>query len=96
MTTRKTRTELALDWAVWHFAELAAVAAPLVLAVLFTAWLALGSALVAAAWAAHEVHTRRIRRQEIEQARTAPRRITGTAGMSAPALPASRETREGA
>ncbi|MEU4672436.1 conjugal transfer protein TraH [Amycolatopsis sp. NPDC023774] len=64
MTTRHTtctRTEAATQWIAWHFAELLAVAAPLVLGWLLAGWIALGSVATAAAWGAHELHTRRTR-----------------------------------
>ncbi|MEU7788386.1 hypothetical protein [Amycolatopsis sp. NPDC049159] len=58
-TEKRTRLEQAMEWAVWHFGELAGVLGPLVLAVVFTPWFALVSALVAAGWAVHEVRDHR-------------------------------------
>ncbi len=56
---QRTRLELAMEWAVWHFGELAGVLGPLVLAVVFTPWFALVSMVVAAGWAVHEVRDHR-------------------------------------
>ncbi|WP_328645548.1 hypothetical protein OHS58_37390 [Amycolatopsis sp. NBC_00348] len=56
---KQTRLEHAMEWAVWHFGELAGVLGPLVLAVVFTPWFALLSALVAAGWAVHEIRDHR-------------------------------------
>jgi hypothetical protein len=58
-TEKRTRLEQAMEWAVWHFGELAGVLGPLVLALVFTPWLALVSAIVAAGWAVHEVRDHR-------------------------------------
>ncbi|MFE3173472.1 hypothetical protein ACFXPA_17360 [Amycolatopsis sp. NPDC059090] len=56
---QRTRLELAMEWAVWHFGELAFTVGPLVLAMVFTPWFALVSAVVAAGWAAHEIRDHR-------------------------------------
>jgi hypothetical protein len=56
---KRTRLEQAMAWAVWHFGELAGVLGPLVLALVFTPWFALVSAVVAAGWAVHEVRDHR-------------------------------------
>ncbi|RSD20112.1 hypothetical protein [Amycolatopsis eburnea] len=56
---QRTRLELVMEWAVWHFGELAGVLGPLVLAVVFTPWFALVSVVVAAGWAVHEVRDHR-------------------------------------
>ncbi|MEU8631400.1 hypothetical protein AB0C38_04465 [Amycolatopsis sp. NPDC048633] len=56
---QRTRLQVAMEWAVWHFGELAGVLGPLVLALVFTPWVALVSAIVAAGWAAHEVRDHR-------------------------------------
>ncbi|MGW4058658.1 hypothetical protein ACWEGE_10265 [Amycolatopsis sp. NPDC004747] len=56
---QRTRLELAMEWVVWHFGELAGVLGPLVLAWMFTPWFALVSAVVAARWAVHEVRDHR-------------------------------------
>jgi hypothetical protein len=58
-TEKRTRLEQVMEWAVWHFGELAGVLGPLVLAVVFTPWFALVSAVVVAGWAAHEVRDHR-------------------------------------
>ncbi|MGW4488857.1 hypothetical protein ACWEOE_34090 [Amycolatopsis sp. NPDC004368] len=90
MTTRHTctRTETATQWIAWHFAELLAVAAPLVLGWLVAGWLALGSIGVGVAWGVHELHTRRTR--TALPAGAAPRQITSTTTENAPA-PADRD-----
>ncbi|MFI6026375.1 hypothetical protein [Amycolatopsis magusensis] len=56
---KRTRLEQVMEWAVWHFGELAGVLGPLALAVVLTPWFALLSALVAACWAVHEVRDHR-------------------------------------
>jgi hypothetical protein len=56
---QRTRLQVAMEWAVWHFGELAGVLGPLVLALVFTPWLALVAAVVAAGWAVHEVRDHR-------------------------------------
>jgi hypothetical protein len=56
---QQTRLEMAMEWAVWHFGELAGVVGPLVLALVFTPWFALVSAVAAAGWAVHEVRDHR-------------------------------------
>ncbi|WP_206793200.1 hypothetical protein [Amycolatopsis sp. MtRt-6] len=56
---QRTRLESAMEWAVWHFGELAGVVGPLVLAMVFTPWFALVSAVVAVGWAVHEVRDHR-------------------------------------
>ncbi|MGV9362293.1 hypothetical protein [Amycolatopsis sp. NPDC003731] len=56
---QRTRLQLVIEWAVWHFGELAGVFGPLVLAWVFTPWFALVSAVVAAGWAVHEVRDHR-------------------------------------
>lgn len=56
---QRTRLELAMEWVVWHFGELAGVLGPLVLSLVFTPWFALVSAVVAAGWAVHEVRDHR-------------------------------------
>ncbi|WP_328447439.1 hypothetical protein [Amycolatopsis sp. NBC_00438] len=56
---QRTRLERAMEWAVWHFGELAFTVGPLVLAMVFTPWFALVSAVVAAGWAVHEVRDHR-------------------------------------
>ncbi|MET7990528.1 conjugal transfer protein TraH [Amycolatopsis sp. NPDC005232] len=100
MTTRHTctRTEAATQWIAWHFAELLAVVAPLVLGWLVAGWLALGSLATAAAWGAHELHTRRTR--GALPAAATPRQITTTDNTdeTAPAQVAGGrdENREGA
>ncbi|WP_326568038.1 hypothetical protein VSH64_40565 [Amycolatopsis rhabdoformis] len=76
MTARHTctRTEAATTWIAWHFAELLAVAAPLLLGWLVAGWLALASVATAAAWGVHELHTRRAPAEL--PAGPAPRQIT--------------------
>lgn len=54
-----TRTDQAVTWVGWHIAELAAIGLPLLLAVTVSWWLAGLSVLAGAAWAVHEVTTRR-------------------------------------
>ncbi|MFJ9787821.1 hypothetical protein ACIRSS_50180 [Amycolatopsis sp. NPDC101161] len=87
---QRTRLQAAIDWAVWHFGELAGVLGPLALALVFTPWFALMSAIVAAGWAVHEVRDHR------EQTRLR----AGTDRKQLPATPAttnettSHETRE--
>lgn len=54
-----TRTDQAVTWIGWHIAELAAIGLPLLLAVTVSWWLAGLSVLAGAAWAVHEVTTRR-------------------------------------
>jgi hypothetical protein len=103
MTTRhtgtQTRTERAIAWVAWHFAELAAVAAPLVLAVLVSGWLALGSLLAATGWAVHEITVQRRTRDRLTGG-TAPKQIAGTTTDNTSTAPAEAggrdETREGA
>jgi hypothetical protein len=56
---QRTRLERAMEWAVWHFGELVFTVGPLVLALVFTPWFALVSAVVAAGWAVHEVRDHR-------------------------------------
>lgn len=56
---QRTRLQVAIEWVVWHFGELAFTAGPLVLAWVFTSWFALVSAVVAAGWAVHEVRDHR-------------------------------------
>ncbi|MFE3175560.1 hypothetical protein ACFXPA_26315 [Amycolatopsis sp. NPDC059090] len=87
MTARhtSTRTDQAIQWVVWHFAELLAVTAPLVLAALFTGWFALGSVVAGGAWAGHEIAARR-RGNGPET--VAPQQITTTDTAPAPALAA--------
>ncbi|MCG3748890.1 hypothetical protein [Amycolatopsis sp. Poz14] len=95
MTARHTctRTDQAIQWVVWHFAELLAVAAPLVLAALLTGWFALGSAVVAAAWAGHEIAARR----RGPEADAAPQQIAAADPAPVPALTAGHhEHKEGA
>lgn len=101
MTTRhaatdtRTRTEQATAWVVWHFAELLAVLAPLVLAWLVSGWFALLSLVSAAGWATHEIHEHRRTRVRLQSTPT-PRQIT-TTSTSAPAdAGRGNETREGA
>ncbi len=57
---RRTRQEAAVAWCGNHVIELAGVGVPLIGGVVFTPWLDLLSALVAALWARHEllVHRR--------------------------------------
>ncbi|MBB4687227.1 hypothetical protein [Amycolatopsis jiangsuensis] len=96
MTTRHahTRTDAAIQWIVWHAAELAAVAAPLVLAALVSGWFALGTVVAVVAWAGHEIA---VRRRHRGPENGAPHQITTTDTTSLPALPAgSRELKEGA
>ncbi|MFI5605935.1 hypothetical protein [Amycolatopsis sp. NPDC051903] len=97
MTARHTctRTDQAIQWVVWHFAELLAVAAPLVLAALFTGWLALGSVLAGGAWAGHEIA---VRRRDRAPETGAPQQITSDTDTTPfPALTAAtRELKEGA
>ncbi|MGW4395523.1 hypothetical protein ACWEHA_09565 [Amycolatopsis nivea] len=96
MTARHTctRTDQAIQWVVWHFAELLAVAAPLVLAALLSGWFALGSVVAGGAWAGHEIAARR-RTGSPEP--VAPQQITTTDTASLPALAAgTREHKEGA
>lgn len=76
---KRTRLEHAMEWAVWHFGELAGVLGPLALALVFTPWFALVSAVVAAGWAVHEVRDHR------EQARLR----SGTDRKQLPATPAT-------
>ncbi|WP_410593365.1 hypothetical protein [Amycolatopsis sp. lyj-23] len=78
---QRTRLQVAIEWAVWHFGELAGVLGPLVLALVFTPWFALVSAVVAAGWAVHEVRDHR------EQARLR----AGTDRKQLPATPAATE-----
>lgn len=56
---QRTRLQVAIEWAVWHFGELAGVLGPLALALVFTPWFALIAAVVAAGWAVHEVRDHR-------------------------------------
>ncbi|WP_051165957.1 hypothetical protein [Amycolatopsis orientalis] len=95
MTARHTctRTDQAIQWVVWHFAELLAVAAPLVLAALFSGWFAVGSVVVGGAWAGHEIA---VRRRSPETA-DAPQQIAAAETAPVPALTAGhREHKEGA
>lgn len=95
MTTRHTctRTDQAIQWVVWHFAELLAVAAPLVFAALFTGWLALGSLAAGGAWIGHEIAVRR----RGPEATTEPQQITAAEAAAVPALTAGHhEHKEGA
>ncbi|WP_328645211.1 hypothetical protein OHS58_34060 [Amycolatopsis sp. NBC_00348] len=102
MTTQhaatRTRTEQATTWVVWHFAELLAVAAPLVLAWLVSGWLALLSLLAAAAWTVHEITDHRRTRAQLTG--VTPRQITDTTSTTSTDASAtagrSDETREGA
>ncbi|WP_216209155.1 hypothetical protein [Amycolatopsis aidingensis] len=73
----RTRTEVATEWAVWHFAELAGITGPGLLAVTINGWFATASAVVAAGWAVHETRTRR------EQARIRDRRALAATGTPA-------------
>lgn len=96
MTARhtSTRTDQAIQWVVWHFAELLAVAAPLVLAALVSGWFALGSVVAGGAWAGHEIAVRRRARDEKT---VAPQQIATTDTEPFPALAAgTREHKEGA
>jgi hypothetical protein len=103
MTTRhtrtQTRTEQAITWVAWHVAELAAVAAPLVLGWLVSGWLALGSLLAGAGWAVHEITVQRRTRDRLTGG-TVPRQITSTTTENTSSAPASAggrdKTREGA
>lgn len=56
---RRTRTEVATEWCVWHFGELTGVGLPAVLAATVNGWFGLVSGLIAAGWGAHEVRFRR-------------------------------------
>ncbi|GAB3138220.1 hypothetical protein GCM10027258_14990 [Amycolatopsis stemonae] len=78
---QRTRLQVAIEWAVWHFGELAGVLGPLALALVFTPWFALVSAVVAAGWAVHEVRDHR------EQARLR----AGTDRKQLSATPAATE-----
>lgn len=96
MTARHTctRTDQAIQWVVWHFAELLAVAAPLVLAALFSGWFALGTVVAGGAWAGHEIAARR---RAGGPETVAPQQITTTETSPFPALTAGhREHQEGA
>ncbi|MEV4604913.1 conjugal transfer protein TraH [Amycolatopsis sp. NPDC049253] len=101
MTTRHTtctRTEAATQWIAWHFAELLAVAAPLVLGWLVAGWLALGSFATAAAWGVHELTAHRRARAALTSG-PSPRQISNdTTDESASAQVAGGrdENREGA
>ncbi|WP_372671294.1 hypothetical protein [Amycolatopsis kentuckyensis] len=78
---QRTRLQVAIEWAVWHFGELAGVLGPLALALVFTPWFALVSAIVAAGWAVHEVRDHR------EQTRL----HAGTDRKQLPATPATAD-----
>ncbi|MGW7534718.1 hypothetical protein [Amycolatopsis sp. NPDC054798] len=97
MTARHTctRTDQAIQWVVWHFAELLAVTAPLVLAALVSGWFALGSVVAGGAWAGHEIAARR---RDRASETGAPQQITtDTDTTPFPALAAgTREHKEGA
>ncbi|MFI5611335.1 hypothetical protein [Amycolatopsis sp. NPDC051903] len=80
MPKRPTRADTT-QWLVWHAAELAAIAVPLVLGCLLAGWLVFASAAVAAAWGVHELTTRRRTRGELTTA-TAPRQIAGATGQN--------------
>lgn len=77
----RTRQEKAVAWAVHHAPELAIVATPLAAGWLWSAWLDLGSLLLAGLWAANEIRLRR-RTAAARQARAA---VLGT-------IPAARLT----
>jgi hypothetical protein len=62
----RTRTEIAIEWVVWHFGEITAVGVPLLLAVVFTGWIAVFGVAAAAGWTAHEI--RLARRQKAVRA----------------------------
>lgn len=51
----------ALHWVAWHAGELAAVATPLVLAVVVAPWLSALALAMAGGWLAHEIRQRRRR-----------------------------------
>ncbi|GLY35772.1 hypothetical protein Amsp01_017960 [Amycolatopsis sp. NBRC 101858] len=89
-TEKRTRLEQAMEWAVWHFGELAGVVGPLILAMVFTPWFALVTAVVAAGWAVHEVrdHREQTRLKPGERKQLPARPATTTDDTSA------RETRE--
>jgi hypothetical protein len=98
-TRTQTRTEQAITWVAWHFAELAAVTAPLVLSWLVSGWLAFGSLLAGAGWAVHEITVQRRTRDRLAAGGPTPRQITSTTNdnSTAPAETGGRdETREGA
>ena len=57
----RTRTDVAVDWVVWHAAELVAVGVPVLLAVWVAWWFAALSLLASGLWIGHEVRTRRTR-----------------------------------
>lgn len=88
-----TRTDVAVTWVVWHFGELTGVVLPLVLAVLFTPWFAVVSAVVAAGWAAHEVRVARHQKAALGSG-TPPRSATDTATTAAATTAAGTEDRE--
>ncbi|UJW33651.1 hypothetical protein L3Q67_07765 [Saccharothrix sp. AJ9571] len=56
---KQTRTELAVQWTVWHFGELSAVSVPLLLGLTVNGWIALLSVPAAAVWAVFEVRAMR-------------------------------------
>lgn len=69
-TQCRTRQEAAVAWCGSHVIELAGVGVPLIGGVVFTPWLDLLSALVAAVWARHELLVHR-RTAAARQARAA-------------------------
>lgn len=71
-----------VQWLGWHLVELSAVAVPLVLAAVVSAWIALAAVVVAGAWSVHEVRVARRRRALSGPARPS---VTGPdAGAGAP------------
>src|SRR5438874_1389909 len=86
--TCRTRQDKAITWTVEHAGELAGVGLPLIAGAVFTSWLDLVSAVVAAVWAVSEVRLRRATRTTRQAVATlAPRQLTSPAS-----IPASPET----
>ncbi len=96
---KKTRTERAVEWAVWHFAELAGVFGPLLLAALVTPWFSVASVLVSGAWSVREVldHRQQARlRADAAQRRQLTAWPTEDTDEQAAAVAGRDESREGA
>ncbi|MEV5718489.1 conjugal transfer protein TraH [Amycolatopsis mediterranei] len=92
----RTRTDAAVAWTSAHAIELTGVGAPLVAGLVWSPWLDLISAVLAAVWAANEIRLHRRTRPARQAAVTTapPARQLSSAASSAPAPAAGTDRKE--